>query len=797
MTSPSEVSPFAYFGQLDSGYKISRSLRFNRSDQAYLSRTPSSASNRKTFTWSAWVKRNQLSVNQALFMCSDSTGNDYVALYFNTDDQLKATAAGDQFWSYTTDQVFRDPSAWGHIVYSIDVTQSTNTEKVKLYYNGTLIENFSNTTNSNSTNDTRVNSTVEHSIGRSSLYTVNWRASLQLADINFIDGLALTPSDLGEYDDNGVWQPKKYDGNYGTNGYHLKFNDNSSNAALGTDSSGNNNNWTPFNLSVASGTDNDSLLDTPTNYTSDTTNPGGNYYTMNPLLKNSSTNMLNGNLQVTFSGVQSAYGFGFPSGKWYFECDVSGGATIGIANAYDKNFTSTGSLYSNLVTSYSYNSSGQKVEGPSVSSSSYGDSFVSRDIIGVAFDSGAGTLEFYKNGTSQGVAFTGITGTYLPAISSNGGSHFFNFGQRPFTHTPPTDYKALVSTNFSDPTILDGSTAMDVKLWSGNSAARDITGYAFSPDFVWGKSRSNTNSHWLMDTIRGAGQRIISNSTAVEDVKTDILSAFNSDGFTLGTNDESNETGRTYVGWAWDAGETTTTHSVGSISSSPDKPSIASSTRANLTSGFSVVTWTGNNTANATVSHGLNTAPDLVIIKSRDTVTDWHTYLRVLDETGQYQVYLNKTNGSTDFGAPFFNADSNVITLAAASPGINGNGTDYVAYCFSSVEQYSSIGKYIGSGTVDGPYVYTGMRPRWIMFKRTSSTGSWRIHDTERETYNVQDSLLFPNETTIETSNSQYRIDILSNGFKIRNANSNFNNTNNNYFYVAFAEHPFKNSRAR
>jgi hypothetical protein len=368
-----------------------------------------------------------------------------------------------------------------------------------------------------------------------------------------------------------------------------------------------------------------------------------------------------------------------------------------------------------------------------------------------------------------------------------------NAGQRPFTYTPPTDHLPLVTTSFDDPTIADGSTAMDAVVYSSTGGPQTISGLKISPDLVWIKNRSAAVSHRLYDIIRGVNKPLTPNDTSGEANETG-LSAFNSDGFSIsGSRQEVvGNSGDSLVAWTWNAGDTTVTNTDGSLTSQ---------VRANPTAGFSIVNWTrsgGSNTA--TIGHGLNAAPQLIILKDRDSVSDWYVGSPFVDTSrGDFAAYLslNRTDGfynNSDVftqGGPATNS-----TFGVGAVG-NPNGNN-LAYCFTPVESYSAIGSYTGNGSADGPFIYTGMRPKWIMVKRTNGLGPWLIVDTERNTYNVMDNHLLANDSAAENGSTIGNIcDSLSNGFKIRGSDGWFNNSGGNYIYATFSEHPFKTARAR
>jgi hypothetical protein len=784
-------------------YQITRSLRFNAGDSAYLNRTPASAGNRKTFTWSGWYKA--VTVGTAfLYGGGTSNSNDFLIAIQNDVFRVYSYPGSYTFQLQST-AVFRDPSAWYHLVVAIDTTQSTSSERVKLYVNGVLLTAF-NTANYPAQNtDLLFNSTVAHYFGYSPAYNYS---SFYLAETYFIDGQALDPSSFTTTDlTTGQLIPKAYTGSYGTNGAQLKFADNSSNTAttLGKDTSGNGNNWTPNNLSVTAGAGNDSLVDVPTNYGTDTGVGGevrGNYCTWNSTWSNPT--LTNGNLDyTTTTGSTSAIGtIGVSSGKWYFEITPSTSlSVIGVAPPSTFN-TEIGST----ATSYGYLSNGNKFNNGS--STAYGSTYTSNDVIGVALDLDNGKIWFSKNGTWQAsgnpaagtnAAFTGISGTFAPTVSrytSTEQSGSLNCGQRPFAYTAPSGFKALNTANLPAPLVTKSNTVMDVVTWTGNGVnGRAITGLNFSPDFVWIKNRTNPSENSLFDTVRGAAKTLYSNQTAAELASSAFgqVNSFDAAGFTLTNGSDptypnlaTNFNGSGIVGWCWDAGTTTVSNTQGSITSS---------VRANATAGFSVVTYTGTGaTSGATVGHGLNVAPSLIISKGRNENYRWVVQHRSLGANTFLELNTtNATTSTTAIGAGSLPLPTSTVFSVCDLFGLGSNGGNYVAYVFSPVSGYSSFGSYTGNGSADGPFVYTGFRPRWIMLKRTDSTSSWAILDATRLGYNVRNDSLYANLFDAEANFGL--IDILSNGFKLR---ATFPSENGGtHIYAAFAEHPFNFSRAR
>jgi hypothetical protein len=339
---------------------------------------------------------------------------------------------------------------------------------------------------------------------------------------------------------------------------------------------------------------------------------------------------------------------------------------------------------------------------------------------------------------------------------------------------------------------------MDVALYTGNGSTQTISGLGFSPDFVWIKERSGTDFHILQDTVRGAGFTLVTNKTDQEGGNSgDLITSFNSDGFTVNStylgssNTSTNGLSQTQVAWTWDAGSSTVTNTDGSITSS---------VRANPSAGFSVVTFTkssGTSTTD-TVGHGLNAAPYLIITKQRNGTEPWYTYHQSLGNAARIQ--LNETSAQTT-GSTLWGSTSPTSSVFSIRNVFNG---DYVAYCFAPVEGYSAFGSYTGNGSTDGPFVFTGFRPRWVMVKGSSYTSNWNLLDTARDPYNLQSNRLRPNlgdaEFSAPTGTFAICWDGLSNGFKLRGGSgtNDVNQTNETYIYAAFAENPFAlNARAR
>ena len=447
MTIPGSATPLllkAPAGGDGGEYTIERSARFNSSDSAYLGATFGTPTDQDVFTLSMWVKRSALGSTQQLFGVSTNH-----SFGFTSGDALNLTFSGSS--ALTTTALFRDPSAWYHVVWE----QNANAHE--LYVNGVSVGTATATSNT-------FNTAVAHQIGAAN--TTNYFNGY-LADIHFIDGQALDPTSFGEFDaDTGVWNPIAYTGTYPGNSFHLDFADNSTAAALGTDTSGNGNTWTVNNISVTAGAGNDSLVDVPTNGTETDTGVGGevrgNYATLNPL-DNGGLTLSNGNLQ--FDRAVNAWfscrsTIAVTSGKWYWEVSLTTGVQcmVGIAKA-----TATiGSYFTQSSDGWGYNAADGLKYNNNVTQA-YGNTWTAGDTIGIAFDADTGELKFYKNGTVQNsgtAAYTGLTsGPYFAAIGLYGtATAHINFGQRPFAYTAPSGFKALNTANLSTGTITTSGT---------------------------------------------------------------------------------------------------------------------------------------------------------------------------------------------------------------------------------------------------------------------------------------------------------------------------------------------------
>jgi hypothetical protein len=556
------------------------------------------------------------------------------------------------------------------------------------------------------------------------------------------------------------------------------------------DSSGTGNNWTATNIVAG-----DYMLDSPTN----------NYATLNPLAPSGGT-FSNGNLSWASATTDGRFALSTISpstdGKWYCEVNIGSKAstywTVGLfsypATALPRIlYRSDGPIY---------------LDGSEVATVS---SFTQNDVIGMAYDGSTRSLTLYKNNTSLGswtASSTTINYFFGCASDSSGSSanYTLNFGQSGFTYTPPAGFLALSTANLPEPSISPADDAspqdhFNTVLWTGTNtnAGNSVTSVGFKPDLVWAKIRSQAYSPLLYDSIRGTGAtaELKSDGTEAEGGSSSsergFLNSFDTNGFSsvigsAGDNLYFNQASETYVAWNWKASNATAV--------SNTEGTITSQVSANTTAGFSIVSYTGTFVA-ATVGHGLSSAPELIIVKNRSITSNWWVGSDALGGWDKY-LGLNLTNAvGTATSIWDGTAPTSTVFSVADDGGSNGSGNSIIAYCFNSVEGYSKFGSYTGNGSADGPFVYTGFRPAWVMVKGSSLISEWYVWDAIRNTYNVTNLTLNPNQSVAEYSGGSLLLDLTANGFKLRDAVGSWNLSGNTYIYMAFASNPFKYANAR
>ena len=766
---------------------ISNSVIFNHSDTTMQLQlpAPASAGNQKTFTFSCWFKRAKLGDQSYLYSVWNGTddGAPYLEdrhyAQWRTDNTLYIN-----FWGngVMTSRTFEDTSKWYHYLLAVDSTQSTAADRIKLYIDGDLVTSFSSTSyfaqDSNLAFPKRAFTIGNTKAGDNAQEPFDG----YIAEFNAIEGQALTPSTFGVTDTStGRWIPKTLSGiTYGTNGFRLKFQDSSS---LGDDTSGNGLDFTATNLTAT-----DQRTDSPSN----------NRPTLRPYHPSYSQSFSEGNLQHATTGIN----VGYPvcstlrpkgSGKFYAECRISttpGGYTIAVGcyAQEDLHNYSSGNAYPGLAnlgsglwiagTNRLY-FNGTEQSNPSVT-------FAAGDVIGLALDLDNGTLSFYDDDNSLigTVPFDKTKSACFGAMSNKAVTFIWNFGDNPtfngnetaggntdgdgngnFFKSVPTGFKVLKQDNMAE-------------------TAKGISG------LVWTKNRDATDNHQLYDSSRGKQLALTSNTDGQETTVTDGLQRFLAGGQQIEDDVSINTASESFVTWNWVAnGGTTASNTDGSI---------ISTVQANTTAGFSIVQYTGTG-SNATVGHGLSSAPEWVMCKVLNqaavagfivgcTPMGWTQYLQLAETTA-----ANTLSTVWQDTAP----TSSVFSLGT-SGGVNLSSKNFIAYCWHSVDGFSKFGSYTGNGSTDGPFVYTGFRPEFIIVKSTAANTPWMMFDNKRDTDNPVTTYLLTYSNAQEGSApSSNAVDFTSSGFKQRQTHADMNSNNVEYVYLAFAETPLKYANAR
>lgn len=780
------------------GTLIDGSARFERDDNQYLVRNFATG-NRRTYTRSFWFKMSKLDGNEIYFYSVTTSNSD--AMLFETDRRIRFSHFANTY-RLTTSQKFRDVGAWYHIVERVDTTQGTASNRWRIYVNGVQVTAFDIANYPPQNYDTKHNvSGNAHHLMTNEPSSNNF--SGYVAEYNYIDGQSLGPESFGQFK-SGVWIPKEYSGSYGTNGFYLKFNGN------GNDSSGNGNNYTANNLAAY-----DYVQDSPTNNLSicmwsDKSGPG---------------TVLQGGLYsyVTSQGNYFSTGssVGVKGGKWYYESrSIRGGNNssglpeqklLPEGRYCNSNSNPTGSIAINVGTQ-------DGSDGVYMIALDLDNGYVYRGrngswsngatASGISSGSGTGAVKTltsteidqylrlcvvhrHDTGTSQITYNFGQDSTFNGYTSAGGNSDENGYGD--FKYSVPTNFLTMCTQNLPAPEIdpAEGKSPQDyfnTVLYSGNgNTGQSITGVGFQPDFLWVKNRNMSGGypHLVRDVVRGVTKRLRTNATDAEETA-NTVSSFDSDGFTFPSgygNSFENDSAGNYVSWNWKAGGTAVSNTDGSITSSVS---------ANTDAGFSIVTYTGNGTNTSTVGHGLSSAPEFVIVKSRSNSRNW-----VVEHNQGNGMYLNLTNNGASAGSNTMTQQASTIRFDVSNDGnrsVNFNGETYVAYCFHSVDGYCKIGSYTGGG--DGTYIYTGFKPAFVIVKNyDTSSHHWVMYDNKRYGYNTIGPYLYANTTSTEMNAT--RVDFMSNGFVGRTSNYDIAQSGVRFIYIAFAEQPFKYANAR
>jgi len=777
----------------DLGEEISQSLRFQES--GYLKRAQSSSgdglisTSGRIFTFSTWFKHGDMGETQ-IFGIHPSSSDNWI-LAWTTSTRGFAGRDGTGYTAYNTTREYNDPNAWYHLFVTCSAGVLT------LYVNGVQGEQTD---------------TQNHSMDRDFILGAengNGGTPMDgyLAETYFIQGTVLHPVNDGfiRLNEDGVYVPDTPTiSSYGTNGWHLTY-DSSQTNGIGHDSSGNGNHFTASGFQTTSTHENYDLdyNDTPTS----------NYATLNALRSTVTTGLGAQDANLTLDGTDENWAAtpgscAQNSGVRFFEMEISSSGSgpnnnfIGFASA-DCRFN-----ISALQDDSTEGAKGRillcddgQTKLDNAARQTYTSNIAASNVIGCLIDFDDEEVTYYRDGTSLGAIDISssplVDGRMVVPVNIVIGSphnthdQYLNYGQRAFHHAPTGVTAAnngFQTNNLPEPTIKNGKDHFDVLLYTGNGTdSHAITGLDFQPDLVWIKPRSVADNHRLIDSVRGVTTHLIPNSTDGEPASNaQILESLDSGGFTLNTDDAGwNGNTSTYVAWCWKAGGTAVSNTDGTITSSVS---------ANTDAGFSIVSYTGTG-ANATVGHGLNSAPECIIVKSRDSAANWEVK-HVGLSSNDHMLKLNATDAEEDLNSWNNTAPTSSVFSLGAANGTIKSGDDFIAYCWHSVEGYSKFGFYTGNGSsTDQPFVYLGFTPALLIMKRVDGTSNWHLRDTTRATSNPDELWIeADNSAQEQTNNAGYRIDHLSNGFKWKG--SVLGTSGSKYMYMAWARNPFGGENA-
>jgi hypothetical protein len=820
---------------------ITKSVRFNRADDPYISFTPSSTGNQKKWTTAMWIKKSAVGLSSAQYFgltCDEHSGehnNGVAGIYFGGGDDKIDTyfdTDGSNPYGNINDRVYRDPAGWMQIIWAVDAANTVQ----RIWVNG--VEE----TASSSLNPLDYAYAMNKSGHLMAIGTSAWGVGNcfdgYIAQVVHLDGQYITdPTEFGQVSSTtGEWEPIEITSSsftYGTNGALLEFLQTGTSAdssGIGADTSGNDNHWSVSSIAAS-----DVVEDTPTD----------NYCTLNPLDTNSNNVLAEGNLNFSSSGSSNHYPtfstMGMRSGKWYFEAYKANGSSWMMAImslAHDSGSLSADSTVGNTtsgVNKVGYSISAYNGNKSHDSGSEYDQSYGSAtgDVLMCAFDADNGKIWWGTDGTwfdsgdpaaGTDYAFNNIDtdtdwGVCIHCYSGN--LPWMNFGADPtfggnisspatdeFKYTPPSGFKSLKASNLTA-SIAKPSEYFDVKTWTGTATSPTPAAkvldfpWSFATDggLVWQKMRNSSGSHYLFDTVRGDDKGLYTNTTDAEqgNYPSYYTQDFDSSGdYSIqqdfdggGNGNEVNLAGNTYVAWSW---------------------------KESATAGFDIITWTGDGeTGGQEVSHGLTVVPEMIIAKDRSAAMgsgDWVVHHKDLSHStlNKYLV-LNGDDAETGYEgldaigsltSSSITFDDDMAFLGTSRLLNTGTmfgmqaASTYVAYVFASVEGYSKVGSYTGNGSSDGPFINLGFRPAFVLYKKISSDSpSWGMRDSARETYNsgADGDILYAESNAAEDHNHQ--LDFVSNGIKLRGSYTGYNDSGVKYLFYAVAESPLKTANAR
>ena len=781
--------------QLMAHYKIKNAALFD-GVTGYLSRTPAVAGNRTTWTWSGWVRRGDMTSDDDIFGTGASLNNTTNVNVHNiriTGDQLivYGYSNGTQYHLVRTAAVFRDPTAFYHVVVAFDTTQSIASDRIKIYVNGVQLTSMSSASYPSLNWAGFINFNQVHSLSR---YLGNgsgtWgKLEGYMAEAHFIDGQALLPTDFGKTDlETGNWVARKYTGTYGTNGFYLDF---SNSLNIGVDVSGNSNNFTKTGVVTQ-------VTSTPTDVAA----------TLNPLAAVGVT-LTNGNRNVKYvtpGGYPNVYASMSPDGlKGYFEWDEPT-SIDGIIGFQPKSSLQSGDFYYTTPTFWFHTTDGSIHNSSVTSLTGYLVAPLSTERCGCAFDFTGGRRDvWFRNGTGWGTnvgignpasgAYPAFTSTDLTDaggynIVFGPGAQDMNvyFSEAELTYAIPTGFKALTTNNLPAITAVDKNVDHHFKtvLYTGTGVSHVVGGVGFKPDFVWGKSRSSLLNHVITDAARGVTKTLNPNMINAEAIVAQGLTAFGADGFTLGTDLALNTNTATYVAWCASLPNVKTSGWAGLPTITPTKEMY------NADLGMSIVTYTGNGIVGATIPHSLGKKPGFVMVKNLDDgISPWAVYH--VSNGATKVMYLNDSSGVVA-GTQWNNTEPNSQLIILGGNGtINWPNSRHVAYIFTESD-FIKIGSYIGNGSVDGPMINTGLRPSFMLRKHVALGGEWVIMDDVRDPHNPRVNRLSANGSWAENDATYLgappngSMDFLSNGAKVRSSNGNINTANGVHIYMMIGQ---------
>ena len=762
---------------------IDNSCIFNSADSPVLSRTPSgTGTSKKTFTISAWIKRGRLinassEHSMTIHGVNHGSGSRYgvFGLYnggSGNPTQLRlllgkyTTGSSTTTLDWYTNRTLEDTSKWYHLMAAVDTTDATAGDRVKLYIDGERVTSFASSSNPSLNDEFYFGSEYANYVSTYDGSFGDWDG--YMAEVNFVDGTALTPDTFGVTDTStGRWIPKTLSGiTYGTNGFRLTFADSS---ALGDDLSGNTNDFTATNLAS-------------TNQTTDS--PTSNFAT----LQGTGGTLSEGNLTLATGTSDNSHHNATlkpKSGKYYaeFTCNAMGRSEVGVVSTlnvpYSSNTTRLPTTSDGSVAGYMYYGFNGSVyyTSANASATTYA-TYTTNDLISIALDLDNHTVEFFKTTGGSGTRVSQGTislpnGNYTFAMGDGAtgfsGGWTANFGQRSFTHTPPTGFVALQQDNLPE-------------------TAKGISG------LVWMKNRDAADNHQWYDSSRGNTAVITSVGTPAETTVIDGLQKFLAGGQQIEDNDAINTAGESFVSWNWVGnGATEVTNTEGSVTTT---------VQANTTAGFSILKFTppASGITDQTFGHGLTKAPEWFLFKRRDNVSTGRFlcfHKSAYDASnGGYSMEISSSNANTAFNTELgasaaYPAAPTATTISIKNNSVIAGGKDHIAYCWHSVEGFSKFGGFVGNGSANGPFIYTGFKPAWVMIKRTDATSQWFMFDNKRNAINPLDKNLRANQTNTESTTTA--MDFLSNGFKIRHNASviSINESTGSFIYMAFSLHPF------